>query len=64
MSDFVFQFAMQIHRTKVCRFFFVLFGSETSSPTLREERGLRVLRVLRGMCMAKRDEVTGVEKTT
>jgi len=42
----------------------VLYGCETWSLTLREERRLRVLenRVLRGVFGAKRDEVTGNEE--
>jgi hypothetical protein len=38
-----------------------LYGSETSSLTLKEECGLRVLdkRVLRRIFQPKRDEVTG-----
>jgi len=41
--------------------FVVLYGCETWSLTLREEHRLRVFenRVLRKMCGAKRDEVTG-----
>jgi len=61
---FVFRFATQninikIYRT-VIMFFFVLFGCETWSLTLREERKLRVFenRVLRGIFGAKGDEVT------
>jgi len=45
----------------------VLYGCETLSLTLREERMLRVFenRVLRSTFGHKRDEVTGgVEKTT
>ena len=44
----------------------VLYGCETWSLTLREERGLGVFenRVLRSICGSKRDGVTGVEKTT
>jgi len=45
----------------------VLYGCETWSLTLREERRLRVFenRVLRRVFGAKRDEVTrGVEKIT
>jgi hypothetical protein len=40
---------------------FVLYGCETWSLTLREERGLRVFenRVLRGIFGFKRDELTG-----
>ena len=39
----------------------VLYGCETSSLTLRDERRLRVFenRVLRGIFVSKRDEVTG-----
>ena len=39
----------------------ILYGCETWSLTLREERRLRVFenRVLRGVFGAKRDEVTG-----
>jgi hypothetical protein len=44
----------------------VLYGCETWSLTLREERRLRVFenRVLRTIFWPKRDEVTGVDKTT
>jgi hypothetical protein len=43
----------------------VLCGCETWLLTLREERGLRsVNRVLRRIFGPKRDEVTGVVKTT
>jgi hypothetical protein len=44
----------------------VVYGCETWSLTLREELRLRVFenRVLRRMFGPKRDEVTGVEKTT
>ena len=44
----------------------VLYGCGTWSLTLREERRLRVFenRVLRRIFGPKRDEVTGVEKTT
>jgi hypothetical protein len=44
----------------------VLYGCETWSVTLRQERMLRVLenRVLRKICGSKRDEVMGVGKTT
>jgi hypothetical protein len=45
----------------------VLYGCETSSLTLREERRLRVFenRVLRRVFWPKRDEVTrGMEKIT
>jgi len=42
----------------------VLYGCETWSLTLREERGLRVVekRVLRRIFGPKRDEVTGSEE--
>jgi hypothetical protein len=44
----------------------VLYGCETWSLTLREERRLRVFktRMLRRIFGPKRDKVTGVEKTT
>jgi hypothetical protein len=44
----------------------VLYGCETWLLTLRDGRGLRlpVNRVLRRIFEPKRDEVTGVEKTT
>ena len=44
----------------------VLYGCETLSLTLREEHRLSVFenRVLRRMFSPRRDEVTGVEKTT
>ena len=44
----------------------VLYGCETWSLTLREERRLRVFenRVLRRVFGPKRDEVTGMEKIT
>jgi hypothetical protein len=44
----------------------VLYGCETWSLTLREERRLRVSenRVLRRVFGHKRDEVTGMEKIT
>ena len=44
----------------------VLYGCKAWSLTLREEHRLRVFenRVLRKICGPKRDEVTGVEKTT
>jgi hypothetical protein len=44
----------------------VLYGCETWSLTLREEHRLRVFenRVLRRLFGPKRNEVTGVEKTT
>jgi len=44
----------------------VLYGCETWLLTLKEERRMRVFenRVLRRIFGPKRDEVTGVEKTT
>ena len=44
----------------------VLYGCETWSLTLRDERRLRVFenRVLRRVFGPKRDEVTGMEKIT
>jgi hypothetical protein len=49
----------KIHRTIVLPV--VLYGCETWSLTLREERRLRVFenRVLRGIFQPKRDDVTG-----
>ena len=61
---FVFRYSIQnikikIHRTIILTV--VLYGGETWSPTLREERRLRVFdnRVLRRIFGSKRDEVTG-----
>ena len=50
---------IQIYRTIILPF--ALYGCETWSLTLREERRLRVFenRVLRGVFGTKRDEVTG-----
>jgi hypothetical protein len=50
---------IKIHRTIILRFVFL--GCEIWSPTLKEERRLKVLgnRVLRRMFGPKRDEVTG-----
>ena len=64
-ESFVFQFAIQnsikikIYRTIILSV--VLYGCETWSLTLREERRLRVFenRVLRRLFGPKRDEVTG-----
>jgi len=63
-ESFVFQFAIQnikikIHRTIILPV--ALYGCETWSHILREERRLRVFenRVLRRMFGPKRDEVTG-----
>ena len=60
---FVFQFTIQkfkikIHKTIILLF---LYGGETWSLTLREERRLRAFenRVLRRVFGPKRDEVTG-----
>jgi len=55
---------IKIYRTII--FTVVLCGCETWSLTLREERRLRVLenRMLMRIFGPKRDEVTGVEKTT
>jgi len=63
-ESFVFQFAIQILKIKICRTIilaFVLYGCETWSLILREERRLRVFenRVLRRVFGPKRDEVTG-----
>jgi hypothetical protein len=50
---------VKIYRTILLPF--VLYGCETESLTLREEHRLRVfeIRVLRGIFVPKRDEVTG-----
>ena len=61
-ESFVFQFAIQkfeIYRTIILPV--VLYGCETWSPTLREERRLRVFenRVLRRIFGPKKDETTG-----
>ena len=64
-ESFVFQFAIQkvkdqdIYRTIILPV--VVYGCETGSLTLREERRLRVFenRVLRRVFGPKRDEVTG-----
>ena len=60
----VFQFAFQKYKIKIYRTVIlavVLYGCETWSLTLREERRLRVFenRVLRRVFGPKRDEVTG-----
>ena len=65
MFSFIFQFAIQkvkdqgIYRTLILPV--VVYGCETWSLTLREERRLRVFenRVLRRVFGPKRDEVTG-----
>jgi hypothetical protein len=59
----VFQFAIQNLKIKIYRTIilpFVLYGCETWSLTLREERRLRVFenRVLRRIFGPRRDEVT------
>ena len=61
---FVFQSAIQNIRIEIYRTLIlpvVLYGCETWSLTLREERRLRVLenRVLRRIFGPKRDELTG-----
>jgi len=63
-ESFVFQFAVQKFKDKIYRTIIlpvVLYGYETWSLTLREERRLRVFenRVLRRIFGPKRDEVTG-----
>ena len=52
---------IKIHRTTCIILPVVLYGCETWSPTLREERRLRVFenRVLRRIFGPKRDKVTG-----
>ena len=62
-ESFVFQFAMQKFKSKIYRTIIlpvVLYGCETWSLTLGEERRLRVFgnRVLRRVFGPKRDEVT------
>jgi len=59
-----FNFPVYLLRLKMCRNIIlplVLYGCDTWSVTLREERRLRVFenRVLRGIFGPKRDEVTG-----
>jgi hypothetical protein len=58
-ESFVFQFAIQKFKDVILPL--VLYGCETWSLTLREERRLRVLenRVLRRIFVFRRDEVTG-----
>ena len=63
-ESFVFHFAIQKLKIKIFRTIIlhvVLYGCETWSLTLREERRLRVFenRVLRRVFGPKRDEVTG-----
>ena len=60
----LFQFAIQKVKIKICRTTIlpvVLYGYETWSLTLREERRLRMFenRVLRRVFGPKKDEVTG-----
>ena len=67
-ESFVFQLLSKDLKIKICRTVIlpvVLFGYDTLSLTLREEHRLRVFenRVLR-IFGPKRDEVTGVKKTT
>jgi len=61
---FVFQFAIQNVKIKIYRKIIssvVLYGCETWSLSLREERRLRVYEnwMLRRICGPKRNEVTG-----
>jgi hypothetical protein len=64
-ESFVFQFAIQkLKKTEINRNIIlpvVLYGCETWSLTLREERRLKVFenRVLRRISRPKKDEVTG-----
>ena len=61
-ESFVFQFAIQNSKNQdIQNYNFVLYGCETWSLTLREERKLGVFenRVLRRVFGPKRDEVTG-----
>ena len=63
-ESFVFQFAIQNVKIKIYRTIILpdaLYGCETWSLTLREERRLRMFenRVLRRVFGPKRDEVTG-----
>jgi len=70
VESFVFQFAIQKYKDSDKQNYnlvVVLYGCETWSLTLREERRLRLYenRVLRRIFGPKRDEETrGVEKTT
>jgi hypothetical protein len=61
-ESFVFQFAIKNLKIEIYRtiIFPVLYGFQTRSLTLREERRLRVLenRVLRRIFGPKRDEIT------
>ena len=60
-ESFVFQFAIQKVKDRTIILPVVLYGCETWSLTLREERRLRVFenRVLRRVFGPKRDEETG-----
>ena len=63
-ESFIFQFFIQNLKIKIYRTIIlavVLYGCETWSLTLREERKLRVFenRLLRRVFGPKRDEVTG-----
>ena len=63
-ESFIFQFAIQKLKIKIYRTIIlpvVMYGCETWSLTLRDERRLRVFenRVLRRVFRPKRDEVTG-----
>ena len=63
-ESFIFKFAVQKDKIKIYRAVilpFVLYGCETWSLTLRDERRLRVFenRVLRRVFGPKRDDVTG-----
>jgi hypothetical protein len=65
---FVFQFALKNMKIKIYRIIilpFILYGCETWSLTLREERTRRLFkdRVLRRIFGPKRDKVTENEKT-
>ena len=70
VESFVFQFAIKknvkikIYRTIILPV--ILYGCETWSLTLREERSLRIFenRVMRSIFGPKRDEVTGEWRKT
>ena len=69
LESFVFQFAIQKYKDWIYGTIMLpvlLYGREIWSPTLVEERRLRAFEntVLRRIYGRKRDEVTGVEKTT
>jgi hypothetical protein len=69
-ESFVFQFAIQkfkdLRYTELIFCLLFLYGCETWLLALREERRLRAFenRVLRRIFGPRRDEVTGMEKTT